>query len=168
MVEEKVVPFQRNMSSTHLTTAEARKLGDACRKLTLSHLKDLLQKMFDTADETLFKLAETSGNDSEQGLYFDSMRIIRFKRDAIEENLVNQISDGFRDFWISTPHDESGEFTIPDELSLVDDQDLEEDLAIKKKRREIAVTGRSNFIRTPCIEVISYYMNTSLIRVIKS
>lgn len=141
MVEEKIVPFQRKDEATRLTTAEARQLGDSCRKLTLTHLKDLLQKMFDTADDTLFKLAETSGNDSDQGLYFDSMRIIRFKRDIIEETLFNQISDAFRDFWISTPHEESGEFKFTDELSLVEEQDLEEELAVKNMIRKI----RSNF-----------------------
>lgn len=141
MVEDKIVPFQRSNDATRLSTAEARQLGDSCRKLTLTHLKELLQKMFDTADDTLFKLAETSGNDSDQGLYFDSMRIIRFKRDVIEEALYNQISDAFRDFWINTPHEESGEFKFTDELSLVEEQDLEEELAIKNLIRKI----RANF-----------------------
>ena len=141
MVEEKVVPFQRGNLPSRLTTSEARQLGDTCRKLTLAFLKDLLQQMFDTADDTLFKLAETSGNDSDQGLYFDSMRIIRFKRDVIEETFFNQVSDVFRDFWISTPHDESGEFIITDELKLVEDQDLEEELAVKNLIRKI----HSNF-----------------------
>jgi len=141
MVEKKVVPFQRSNTTSQLTSSEARQLGDDCRKMTLAFLKDLLQKMFDTADDTLFNLAETSGNDSDQGLYFDSMRIIRFKRDLIEETFFNEVSDVFRDFWISTPHDESGEFVIPDELKLVEDQDLEEQLAVKNLIRKI----QSNF-----------------------
>ena len=141
MVEKKVIPFQRSNTTPQLTSSEARQLGDDCRKMTLAFLKDLLQKMFDTADDTLFNLAETSGNDTDQGLYFDSMRIIRFKRDLIEESFFNEVSDVFRDFWISTPHDESGEFVIPDELKLVEDQDLEEELAVKNLIRKI----QSNF-----------------------
>lgn len=137
MVEKKVVPFQRSNMPSRLSTSEARQLGDSCRKLTLAFLKDLLQKMFDTADDTLFKLAETSGNDMDQGLYFDSMRIIRFKRDVIEETFFNEVSDVFREFWISTPHDESGEFFFTDELSLVDEHELEEELAVKNLIRKI-------------------------------
>ena len=141
MVEEKVVPFQRNQQAGSISLSEARQLGDTCRKLTLTYLKELMQQMFDTADDTLFKLSGTSANDLDQGLYFDSMRIMRFKRDDIEETFFNQVSDAFREFWISTPHEDSGEFIISDELSLVDEQDLEEDLAIKNLIRKI----RSNF-----------------------
>ncbi|MFO7603359.1 MAG: DUF1631 family protein, partial [Gammaproteobacteria bacterium] len=141
MVEENILPFQRNGTTTTLTNAETRQLGDTCRKLTLTHLKDLLQQMFDTADDTLYKLAEGSANEDNQSLYFDSMRIIRFQRDAIEEVLFNYVSDAFGDFWIVTPHDKSGEFEFSDELRLVEESDLEEDLAIKNLIRKI----RSNY-----------------------
>ncbi len=141
MVEEKVVPFQRKSSSAAIEPSEARQLGDTCRKLTLAYLKELMQQMFDTADDTLFKLAGTSVNDMDQGLYFDSMRIMRFKRNDIEEAFFNQVSDAFREFWVSTPHEDSGEFIITDELSLIEEQDLEEDLAIKNLIRKI----RSNY-----------------------
>jgi len=115
------------------------KLFNNCEKLTLKHIKLILQKMFDNADDTLFALAEKTHSNTESTDYFDSMRIIRLKRSEIEEQHFSQIKQAF-----AIIKDENGNkinssekttnsldaFSF-DDLSLIEDADLEENIAIK-------------------------------------
>lgn len=115
------------------------KLFDNCEKLTLKHIKLILQKMFDNADDTLFALAEKTHTTTESTDYFDSMRIIRLKRSEIEEQHFSQIKQAFanlKDEKVSKINSieettNSLEAFSVDDLSLIEDADLEENIAIK-------------------------------------
>jgi hypothetical protein len=84
--------------------------------------------MFDKLDDALFELAEKSESSATQTRFFDGMREIRKKRPSMEQKFNESIVDGFTHF-------QSGQNSKKDEgqggeLSLVDEGELEETLAI--------------------------------------
>jgi len=115
------------------------KLFEHCEALTLKHVKSILQKMFDHADDTLFSLAEKTDSTTDSTAYFDSMRIIRLKRSEIESQHFEYIKQAFLNIKeqasSSTAKNKSDSITLDnlsmDDLSLVEDCDLEENIAIK-------------------------------------
>lgn len=111
------------------------KLFDSCEELTLKHIKLILQKMFDNADDTLFALAEKTTSTTDSTAYFDSMRIIRLKRSEIENKHFDYIKQAFtelKDHKSTSPVESNSLDTFSmDNLSLIEDADLEETIAIK-------------------------------------
>ncbi len=116
-----------------------KKLFEHCEALTLKHVKSILLKMFDHADDTLFALAEKTDSTTDSTAYFDSMRIIRLKRSEIENQHFDYIRQAFSDIknQKSTPIPEKSTNSVSldnlsmDDLSLLEDADLEENIAIK-------------------------------------
>ncbi len=115
------------------------KLFKRCESLTLKHIKSILQKMFDHADDTLFALAEKTDSTNDSTAYFDSMRIIRLKRKEIENQHFDYIKQAFVDLKNKTgsTYKQESLDTLSldnlsiDDLSLVEEADLEENIAIK-------------------------------------
>ncbi len=116
-----------------------KKLFEHCEALTLKHVKSVLQKMFDHADDTLFALAEKTDTTTDSTAYFDSMRIIRLKRSEIENQHFDYIRQAFSDVKnqksTATQEKDSDSLSLDnlsiDDLSLLEDADLEENIAIK-------------------------------------
>ncbi|HEB55696.1 MAG TPA: DUF1631 domain-containing protein [Gammaproteobacteria bacterium] len=113
---------------------KAQKLMESFKHQSTQYARTLMQQMFDSADDRLFEMAEKADNNTDQSVYFDSMRIVRLKRKEIEADYRKNIENLFSDFWTSRParhktnqeeHDLSCE-----NLSLMEDVDLEESLAI--------------------------------------
>ena len=111
------------------------KLFDNCEKLTLKHLEKILQNMFDHADDALFALAEKTDSTTDSTAYFDSMRIIRLKRSEIETQYFSFIKQAFSNAKNNTSDNTDDEPTLDsfsmDDLSLIEETDLEENIAIK-------------------------------------
>ncbi len=111
------------------------KLFDKCQKLTLEHIEKILRRMFDHADDALFALAEKTDSTTDSTAYFDSMRIIRLKRSEIEKQHFNFIKQAFADIKNNKALAKKEEKTLDsfsvDDLSLIEDADLEENIAIK-------------------------------------
>ena len=97
-------------------------------------LLPLLQSLLDQADTHLFELANKSENGTQQAHYFDTMRDLRRIREQIEQGFRRAMEDGFgkalhrRD---AEPGDLAALALDADSLTLVDEQMLEESLAIK-------------------------------------
>ncbi len=116
-----------------------KKLFEHCEALTLKHVKSILLKMFDHADDTLFALAEKTDTTTDSTAYFDSMRIIRLKRSEIENQHFDYIRQAFSDLKnrknTTVPEKDTDSLSLDnlsiDDLSLVEDADLEENIAIK-------------------------------------
>ncbi len=116
-----------------------KKLFEHCEALTLKHVKSILLKMFDHADDTLFALAEKTDTTTDSTAYFDSMRIIRLKRSEIENQHFDYIRQAFSDLKnrknITVPEKDTDSLSLDnlsiDDLSLVEDADLEENIAIR-------------------------------------
>ncbi len=111
---------------------EALRLYTECRTQARQFLSESLQQLFQKADDTLFEFAEKSGSDANSGAYFTAMRALRLKREEIAARFLEQVDAGFRD--ICSPSLEEGHSAspaMPTTLSLVDEAELEESLAVQ-------------------------------------
>ncbi|NII11475.1 DUF1631 domain-containing protein [Oleiagrimonas sp. C23AA] len=104
------------------------------RDLARQKLQGLCATMFENADDALFDLAEKAENNAAQTQYFDGMREVRKKRSLIERVFVDGVARNLSEFAAGRQirREETGaaEDAGSGELSLVDDTELEESLAI--------------------------------------
>ncbi|VAX02184.1 Thymidine phosphorylase [hydrothermal vent metagenome] len=103
---------------------------EVCRKIMNSQLKELVHSLFDNTDDALFELADKAETNSIQCKYFDAMRIVRFKRQEIEDAFNNNIIDQFHNLRITHDINESLTNISIANFSLMQECDLEETLAI--------------------------------------
>ncbi|MBW7472777.1 DUF1631 domain-containing protein [Marinobacter sp. M216] len=102
------------------------------RDTVVAGLGDLMQGAFDAVDDSLFELANNARSNNEQNRYFEAMREIRIKRKGVERHFQSAVAR----FFSRPPHTgQSQEETLNPEpgidgLSLVGDEDLEEQVAI--------------------------------------
>jgi len=102
------------------------------RDTVIAGLGDLLQGAFDAVDDSLFELANNARSNNEQNRYFEAMREIRIKRKGVERNFQNTVAR----FFSTPPHtgparEESlSEHPVTDTLALVDNEELEEQVAL--------------------------------------
>lgn len=97
-------------------------------------LASMLASMFDNTDDILFELADKAVNNADQTMYFDSMREVRIKREAMETLFIRAVQDNFKLFQRSPVSQSSALNTAQTEessLSLVQDDELEESVAIR-------------------------------------
>lgn len=131
MSADKVVSLSPNHGISG--QVRARKLLDSCKEAALKQLRIIVQRMLDNADDALFAMADKAESNADQTEFFDSMRIVRLHRRDIEKTFYDGIEKKFDDFWDYSEDRAqellSNEMSI-DELSLVDETDLEESLAI--------------------------------------
>lgn len=111
-------------------------IGNLLRSLrdnTVQAADKLVAGLLDNVDDTLFDLAEKAESNAAQTGYFNGMREVRKQRPRIERLFREQVARGFDEFAagrttparaIRRPGTGSGE------LSLVDDRELEETLAV--------------------------------------
>ncbi|HEX5354176.1 MAG TPA: DUF1631 domain-containing protein [Rhodanobacteraceae bacterium] len=105
----------------------------AVREMTLKDTANLVAELLDNVDDTLFDLAEKAESNASQTEYFDGMRETRKKRPRIERLFGERVAHGFADFAAgrqSRGSDAQRAFSASGELSLVDDRELEESLAV--------------------------------------
>ncbi|MGA9335720.1 MAG: DUF1631 domain-containing protein [Rudaea sp.] len=113
----------------------AGRLGDlleSVRGTSLKRLQGLVATLFENIDDALFDLAEKAENNAVQTQYFDGMREVRRKRQLVERIFQEQISRIFNDFVAGKLHPIKPESAKSEngDLSLVEDSELEESLAI--------------------------------------
>jgi hypothetical protein len=104
------------------------------REMTLKETGNLVAELLDNVDDTLFDLAEKAESNASQTQYFDGMRETRKKRPRIERLFTERVARGFADFAAgrATRSNEVQRevFSASGELTLVDDRELEESLAV--------------------------------------
>ncbi|MCG5515703.1 MULTISPECIES: DUF1631 domain-containing protein [unclassified Ectothiorhodospira] len=101
-----------------------------CRNLSTRHVEPLLREMLDNADDALFKLAEKAEDNRSQTAYFDAMRELRRQRSTMESEYATQMARVFDLCLRAKPGTPRASTVESDELSLVDEEELEENLAI--------------------------------------
>jgi hypothetical protein len=124
------VPRQRNIK----LDISGRRIAAECRNLIIKTLPRLITDLFENLDDSLYEMADKSDNNTLQNVYFDSMRELRKQRAKIDRSFNQELMRAYDRFW------ETGEITVNQptlddlsrdtEMSLVDDDDLEESLAI--------------------------------------
>ena len=103
------------------------------REMTLKETGNLVAELLDNVDDTLFDLAEKAESNASQTEYFDGMRETRKKRPRIERLFTDRVVRGFADFAAGRAvrsNEVQRVFSASGELSLVDDRELEESLAV--------------------------------------
>lgn len=109
-------------------------------------LRPLLQALFDNIDDALFELADRAEHNTEQNMYFESMREVRIKRRGMELSFGQELDNRFRqllteDDTVATSLANDQRFSV-DSLSLVADEELEElvaaDNMVNKAESEFA------------------------------
>ena len=130
-IQNKVLPFTAQNPNRQFDKAKAVRLIEEAHRVSIKHLKNAIHKMFDSADDTLFEMAEKAESNTEQSIYFDSMRIVRIKRKEIEDNYEQKIDSLFENVWRIQPEESVSDVDIScDDFELVGETDLEESLAI--------------------------------------
>lgn len=118
----------------HPSKATAESVIAETASLTGKYLNPLMKALFDKADTTLFEMADKSDNNTQQAHYLDTMRELRLVRADIESRFNQTIARAFEQALVpgSVAADEIPAFDFDaDSLSLVEDDNLEESLAIK-------------------------------------
>jgi len=95
-------------------------------------VQGLVATLFENIDDALFDLAEKAENNALQTQYFDGMREVRKKRQLVERLFQEQLNKTFNDFAAGKLQPVRGEGGAHQggDLSLVEDTELEESLAI--------------------------------------
>lgn len=102
------------------------------RGIALKRANGLVSTLFENVDDALFHLAERAESNAVQVQFFDGMREVRKKRQLVERMFQEQLSKIFSDFAEGKLKALKPELNTQASggLSLVDDQELEESLAI--------------------------------------
>jgi len=113
-------------------------------KFALHSLDKSLKTLFNNADDCLFEYADKAENNKQQTFYFDAMRQVRVKRDAITNSFFQAFENAFKN---SVEGIDSGDFDWAANqpragLSLVEESDLELNLAIDNMEQRIQVECR--------------------------
>lgn len=136
-----------NTSGSHTAQQDDSNL-QAIHKICLDASRDLnemLQSMFDGIDDSFFELANNARTNNEQNRFFEAMREIRIKRKGIESDFENSIQHLFSSSKVLKHKDTLNTATTDslgiESLSLVQNEDLEEEVAISS----MSSKARSNF-----------------------
>lgn len=125
----KVVDLQSRVSMQQITADRAAEIRKTIKAPVLKKLTALVSGTFDGVDDALFDMAEKADNNAMQTKYFDGMREVRKRRPSMEKQFLSACESGFENFAASALH-ETEEGAEKAELSLLDEGDLEETLAI--------------------------------------
>ena len=114
-------------------TSNSSRLLQDCRNTVLERTADALARAMDNVDDTLFASADKASNNTLQSHYFDAMREIRIKRKDIETSFkecFKEKSDEIIENKFTAPPLGKTPSVAEIGLSLIEDDDLEESLAI--------------------------------------
>jgi hypothetical protein len=109
---------------------ENLRLIDECRNLANKYLAESIQELFQKNDDTLFGFAEKAGGEEANSRYFDAMRALRLKKEEIVRGFMAHMGRGFGRL-LAPGDDDEPVHQAPVTLSLLDDAELEESLAIQ-------------------------------------
>lgn len=127
---EKIVPLAQRQAQK--TGPEVGELLKKCLKTAYRRLESRIAALFENLDDALFDMAEKADSNALQTKYFDGMREVRKSRQRCERLFKEAISDAFKKYSrneLKAPANDSSN-QESDELSIVEDQELEERLAV--------------------------------------
>lgn len=112
-------------------------------------LGDLLSGALDAIDDALFELANNARSNNDQNRYFETMREVRIKRKGIEKLFREGFANLFRVPPGSNAEDtgEQTESVDAENLSLVDDDALEEQVAINAMVTKATVSFQGTLLQ---------------------
>jgi len=113
--------------------------------LAQKELKVLLRTMFDSADDTLFKLSDKASSNEQQERYFNAMLAVRLKRRQMETKFF----EGFNKSFVYLSHGVSiaarqQDKVSMDSLALVENEELEERVALETMSNKATSSNKTN------------------------
>jgi hypothetical protein len=128
----KIVDLQQRQANQAASTDRVGELLKLVRTTSLKRVNGLVSNLFENIDDALFDLAEKAENNTVQTGYFNGMREVRKKRQLVERMCQEHLGKIFRDFAAGKlePMKPEAAGQPGEGLSLVNDQELEESLAI--------------------------------------
>jgi hypothetical protein len=136
MTAPKDTPNVVDLQQRQPGVAAPDRLGDLLklvRGISLKRVNALVGTLFENVDDALFDLAERAGSNAVQTEYFDGMREVRKKRQLVERLFQEHATKAFTEFAdgkLKPIKAEGSPQTGGAGLSLVDDVELEESLAV--------------------------------------
>ncbi len=136
-------------SASGLTPPQLEALLAGCRDKAAARLASVVAAFMPKVDDALFDLADKAVGIGKQTLYFDAMREVRRKRPDIESSFMAAFR---RDYDAMVRGDSaSGSSPVEDELqglelSLVDNDELEEDLAAGNAAAKISAACQDELL----------------------
>ncbi|HEC19816.1 MAG TPA: DUF1631 domain-containing protein [Gammaproteobacteria bacterium] len=127
---------QRNIIDFDLTRRPATpgpnitlpQLVVSAQRTAKHHLRQLLPDFFARIDDSLFDMADKAENNQEQTLYFDAMREVRLRKEAMQKAYFDALTVAFQQS-LAQPAPSQTNSSL-DNAGLMEDEQLEESLAI--------------------------------------
>ncbi len=128
----KIVELKQRQASASASGERLGELLKLVRGIALKRVNGLVNTLFENVDDALFHLAERAESNAVQVQFFDGMREVRKKRQLVERKFQEQLAQIFTDFAEGRLKAVRPEVVNPSSggLSLVDDVELEDSLAI--------------------------------------
>lgn len=117
-----------SLSNNTLSFTAEKMIYQSIQRFSVINLNDLIRVLMENIDDSLFELSDKAKNDSDRNMYFDAMREIRLKRDSIKDTFNHELEQKFSKLLNNEFSKKSVE--ISSELSLLDQDELEDSLAI--------------------------------------
>lgn len=121
-------------AKARLTPQESASLLSDCRDLALDRMAAALRGMLDRVEDELFELAEKATDREAQNVYLDARAQARDNRRGIETTFRQYFVDCFNR---RVRGERPKAAAQPGELTLMGDEDLEEDLAVSEMSRKL-------------------------------
>ena len=137
---DNVIPLENNKRDGVSKQVLSRRLLGRFKDITNQHMRRIMQAMFDTADDALFKMAEHADEGADKNLYFDSMRIVRLQRTTIEKNFFDTLGKSFSNYLEESQRSAKKQAPAAIDYSameLVSEDDLEITLATQRLAQKI-------------------------------
>jgi hypothetical protein len=128
----KIVELKQRQAGASASGERLGELLKLVRGIALKRVNGLVNTLFENVDDALFHLAERAESNAVQVQFFDGMREVRKKRQLVERKFQEQLAQIFTDFAEGRLKAVRPEVVNPSSggLSLVDDVELEDSLAI--------------------------------------
>lgn len=134
--ESKVVSLRDAPGARGELPAALVRLRDASAR----SLTKVMSEFFDSADDVLFSMADRAGSNQDQIAYFDAMRELRLRRKTMTNTMLGWVARAFNEIgrFDPMPRSRSLEQVDQDSLTLLDDSELEQKVAIDSLINKLA------------------------------
>ena len=128
---QKIVDFKGAHSARRMATnVTNHQVVSKGRQILSTQFSKILKGFFEKIDDELFTLSDKAENSTLQATYFDAMRYVRKERSRMQSCYLGHIERGYDGFWSGKARQAGESGQVEDEFSLIEDEVLEEDLAI--------------------------------------
>ena len=116
------------------------RLLDDCHEMAVSHLRPLMDRMFENADVALLGFAEKAESNTAQSVFFEAMTEVRKKRSAIEQHFFRDIRRSFSEFPLKPDGSDGADRSNEPfgGLTLVDREEMETSVAMLNASSKLA------------------------------